>query len=551
MGEEKVTVVAVYTRKSKFTGKGESITNQMQACQEYIRLHVQGEVELRSYVDEGSSGKSMDRPQMQKLLQEVHNREIDVLVCYRLDRVSRNVGDFSELIEELNSLGVSFISVSENFDTRTPMGRAMMYIASVFSQLERETIAERIRDNMYALAKTGRWLGGQTPLGFASEKVVETDGQGKKRSRFRLVDVEEETEILLLIFQKYNELLSLTKLETYLMNHGIKTKNGRFFGRYILRQLLTNPVYCVADKKAYRYLKENNYGLYAEEELFDGKHGLIAYNKNNCKGKNQRRNAVEDWVVSVGEHLGKVDSDTWIQTQQRVKANSGMSYRYPRTVDALLSGIVRCGHCGSLMRPKRGRITKAGELRYVYHCECKEKSHGKQCDMPNLQGNELDRIVVDEVLRLREQFVTEYSFLEDIFHEKSGKQYRDTEKSIIRRQMEANTKQIETLLEALGKSTSESTMETILGRVNEITEQQAQLEKQYKEEKEAEKKFSCFNCEHLAHGLLHMDKDFFRGLPSNKQKDILKEVVKEIIWDGEYATIHYHAVNVDRTLMNY
>lgn len=536
-----VTVVAVYTRKSKFTGKGESITNQIQACKEYIRLHIQGEVELRSYVDEGISGKNMDRPQMQKLLQEVHNREIDVLVCYRLDRVSRNVGDFSDLIEELNSLDVSFISVSENFDTRTPMGRAMMYIASVFSQLERETIAERIRDNMYALAKTGRWLGGQTPLGFASEKVVETDEQGKKRSRFRLVDVEEETETLLLIFQKYNELLSLTKLETYLMNHEIRTKNGRFFGRYILRQILTNPVYCVADKRAYQYLKENNYGLYAEEELFDGKHGLIAYNKNNCKGKNQRRNAVEDWVVSVGEHKGKVDSDTWIQTQQRVKANSGMSYRYPRTVDALLSGIVRCGHCGSLMRPKRGRITKAGEVRYVYHCECKEKSHGRQCDMPNLQGNELDRMVVDEVLQLREQFVREYSFLEDVLHEKAGKQYRDAGKNILLRQMEANAKQIETLLDALGRSSSEATTEMILGRIGEITKQQEQLEKQQKEEEKGEKKVPYFNCEHLAHGLLHMDGELFRELPSNKQKDILKEVVKEVIWDGEYATIHYHA----------
>jgi len=93
-----------------------------------------------------------------------------IVVC-RLDRISRNVSDFSGLIEELSKLGIDFVSICEQFDTGTPMGRAIMYIASVFSQLERKTIAERIRDNMHELAKTGRWLGRTTPTGYASERV--------------------------------------------------------------------------------------------------------------------------------------------------------------------------------------------------------------------------------------------------------------------------------------------------------------------------------------------------------------------------------------------
>lgn len=103
-------------------------------------------------------------------MQDAKANKFDYLVCYRLDRISRNVSDFSTLIEKLNKLDISFISIKEQFDTSTPMGRAMMFISSVFAQLERETIAERIKDNMYELARTGRWLGGKTPHGFSSKK---------------------------------------------------------------------------------------------------------------------------------------------------------------------------------------------------------------------------------------------------------------------------------------------------------------------------------------------------------------------------------------------
>lgn len=90
------------------------------------------------------------------MMSDAREKKISAVVCYRLDRVSRNISDFSGLIQEFERLGISFISIREDFDTCSPMGRAMMYIASVFSQLERETIAERIRDNMHELAKTGR-----------------------------------------------------------------------------------------------------------------------------------------------------------------------------------------------------------------------------------------------------------------------------------------------------------------------------------------------------------------------------------------------------------
>ena len=150
--------IAIYSRKSVFTGKGDSIENQIQLCKEYVNLHYPGENSIEIYEDEGFSGGNINRPKFQELLKDAREKKFDCLICYRLDRISRNVSDFSTLIEELNDLKISFVSIKEQFDTSTPMGRAMMYISSVFAQLERETIAERVRDNMIELAKQGSWF---------------------------------------------------------------------------------------------------------------------------------------------------------------------------------------------------------------------------------------------------------------------------------------------------------------------------------------------------------------------------------------------------------
>jgi len=154
--------IAIYSRKSKYSDVGDSIGNQIELAKEYISKNYPEEeygIEIVIFEDEGFSGGNIDRPKFQKFLEEEKKNPFDILISYRLDRISRNIADFSSLMNELNELNTSFVSIKEQFDTKTPMGRAMMYIASVFAQLEREVIAERIRDNMLELAKTGRWLG--------------------------------------------------------------------------------------------------------------------------------------------------------------------------------------------------------------------------------------------------------------------------------------------------------------------------------------------------------------------------------------------------------
>ena len=274
-------VIALYSRKSKFTGKGESIGNQVELGKEYVRVHF-GDAAVDKivvYEDEGFSGGNLNRPAFKRMMDAAKKRQFKAIIVYRLDRISRNVSDFSGLIEELARLDISFISIKEQFDTSTPMGRAMMYIASVFSQLERETIAERIRDNMHELAKTGRWLGGTTPTGFESEaiKSITVDGKTKKACKLKLVP--EEADIVKTIFDLYVETDSLTLTEAALIKQGFKTKNGKYFTRFSVKAILKNPVYMVADQEAYDFFIKNDTDLFSEHDAFDGVHGMMAYNR--------------------------------------------------------------------------------------------------------------------------------------------------------------------------------------------------------------------------------------------------------------------------------
>lgn len=235
--KENENYIAIYSRKSKFTGKGESIGNQVELCKEYIQTHYSEVTQdhVLIYEDEGFSGGNLNRPDFKKMMDAARQKKFRAIIVYRLDRISRNISDFSSLIEELSRSEIAFVSIREQFDTGTPMGRAMMYIASVFSQLERETIAERIRDNMHKLAKTGRWLGGTTPTGYSSEAVqkITIDGKSKKACKLKLIP--EEAEIIRMIYDLYMEHDSLTAVEAELIKRGLKTKNDKLFTRFSIK----------------------------------------------------------------------------------------------------------------------------------------------------------------------------------------------------------------------------------------------------------------------------------------------------------------------------
>lgn len=396
---------AIYSRKSKYTGKGESIENQIELCKNQLINKYGKEIKQKIliYQDEGFTGYNTNRPEFKKMMKDIRDKKIKSIIVYRLDRISRNVSDFCTLKDEFAKYNVDFISVTENFDTSTPIGNAMLMITSVFAQLERDTIAERIRDNMYELAKTGRWLGGTTPLGFKSKKVENIDINEKKRSLYKLEPINEEIEKIKLIWNKMDKLKGLGKLESYLLQQGIKTRRNNNFTRFSLITILKNPVYVVADKKIKKFFENMGATIYAEsDDMFDGKHGLIAYNKRlETKGKTKTIKNISEWIIAVGKHDGIIESEQFIEIWRLLENNKDKRLRTPPQNTSILSGLIKCKYCGSYMRPRlRNSYTTNGIRNFSYLCELKDKSRKLLCKCKNINGVETDKLVVAKIKEL-------------------------------------------------------------------------------------------------------------------------------------------------------
>ncbi len=396
--------VAIYSRKSVYTGKGESIENQIEMCKKYIFSKISGikDEDIAVYEDEGFSAKNTDRPQFQKLLKEIKQKRFDYVVCYRLDRISRNVGDFASLIEELSNLNVSFVCIKEEFDTSKPMGKAMMFIASVFAQLERETLAERVRDNMFMLARTGRWLGGTPPTGFISEKTEKVDIEGRTHTACKLKFDLNEIEIVKIMFQKFLELHSLSGVSKYMIDKNIKSRTGKWYSILGIKQILKNPVYCIADKDARDFfISQNSDVCFREEECSDSL-GLLSYNKRDHKKKHAPRQAMSEWIIALGKHKGIVSGKKWVKVQRVLEANKYINRKATvnstkmRNDYSILSGMIVCGKCGSKMfanmRNRKSEI-------FDYICNNKLRGGKKLCDNHNLNGQQTDDTVCNYIIQ--------------------------------------------------------------------------------------------------------------------------------------------------------
>ncbi len=464
---------AIYSRKSRFTGRGESIENQIQMCKEYAINNIGlSENDFVIFEDEGFSGGNTNRPEFKHMMSEARSKKIDIVICYRLDRISRNVSDFSQLINELEKYNVSFISVKEQFDTTKPMGRAMMYIASVFSQLERETIAERIRDNMLQLAKTGRWLGGVTPTGYKSEMLDKKDSSLKQTRIFRLKIISEEAELVKNIYNKFIIFKSITKVEKNLLENRLITKNGVDFSRFSLRFLLTNPVYAIADETLYHYLLGAGYEIYSDIKEFNGVNGVMAYNKTR-QGKNiqgEKYRDPKDWVIAVGMHHGIIPADEWIEVQELLQLNKTKAYRKVKNTNALLSGILKCKNCGSFMRPKTmTRLNSKGEKVYYYICELKEKSNITRCDTPNINGNILDAIILEKVSSIMGKYIPTVN--PNILLNRLGMQLgQNSEIKLIKDKLAAAENEMKNLVRLVSKEADEKVQSMILKRMGSISQ---------------------------------------------------------------------------------
>jgi len=236
---------AGYTRKSSEEGLEQDVNSlhaQREACEAFIKSQA-GEgwrLVKTAYDDGGISGGTMERPSLQRLLSDIDEARIDVVVVYKVDRLTRSLADFAKMVEIFDAHHVSFVSITQQFNTTTSMGRLTLNVLLSFAQFEREVTGERIRDKIAASKKKGMWMGGFCSLGY------------DVRDR-RLVVNQEESNLVKHIYRRYLELGNVRLLKLDLDRRGIVSKirvskngrrsGGRSFSRGALYELLANPLY--------------------------------------------------------------------------------------------------------------------------------------------------------------------------------------------------------------------------------------------------------------------------------------------------------------------
>jgi len=353
----KVLRCAVYTRKSTEDGLEQefnSLDAQREACEAYVLSHKhEGWIPLPGrYDDGGFSGGNMERPGLKALLADIDAGLVDVIVVYKVDRLTRSLADFAKIVERLDAKEASFVSVTQAFNTTTSMGRLTLNVLLSFAQFEREVTGERIRDKIAASKKKGLWMGGPVPLGY---QVIDR----------KLVPVPEEAERVHNIMRRYLEIRSVPALIEVLRADGVVTKvqprtsgphrGGIPFARGSLFHLLKNPVY----------------------------RGKIVH-----KGK-----------VYHGEHEPIVDQDLWdaVQAQLAEKAPPRKRPKNDRN-QALFNGIITDPEG----RPVVPTYSTKGTRRYASYETRKDLARPGTPPATRFQQGAFDRQVVTCIIDLLE-----------------------------------------------------------------------------------------------------------------------------------------------------
>jgi len=407
--------IAIYARKSKLTETGKSIDNQIAKCKAYAFLKFDSnENDIIIYHDDGKSGFYADRPEYMRMLKDIEQGKIKAVICYKFDRISRRTLDLLNLVERLKAKKITFVSCSDDIDTSSKIGKVLMSMLAVIAEFERDIIAERISDNLYELSKEGRWLGGVTPTGFCSKKES-IMLHGKKSTVNHLEPVLEELITVKKIYDVFLQKHSIRETVRFTRKNNILTKNKKYHTEVSVKNILSNPVYAIADEDIYNYYTEKGIPLYAEKESFNGINGLMVYNKteqlkelkDNSYVLNPRYvhkhslKKCEKWIISVGKHKGIIRGCDWITVQKILYENKSKYARPNKKTNALLSGLIVCPVCGKTMyvHKENKRFEQNGEPRFVYRCASR-KYDTTACTYKPLRGSIIDKFILDTLCKI-------------------------------------------------------------------------------------------------------------------------------------------------------
>jgi DNA invertase Pin-like site-specific DNA recombinase len=316
---------AVYTRKSSEEGLEQefnSLDAQREACEAYIASQKpEGWVLVPDrYDDGGISGATLERPALKRLLADIEAHRIDVVVVYKIDRLSRALMDFAKLVEVFDRNNVTFVSVTQSFNTTTSMGRLTLNILLSFAQFEREVIGERIRDKFAASRKKGMWMGGFVPLGYdvKDRKLVLNEGEARK---------------VRMIFERFARLGSATALVRALRAEGITGKQGKLVDKGYVYKLLNNRVYIgQAVHKGTAYPGEHS--AIVSQGLWDKVHSILAASSHR-RGARTRAQTPALLKGLIFGSTGRAMTPTHTR-------RGGKLYRYYVSTDALKRDVDAC-----------------------------------------------------------------------------------------------------------------------------------------------------------------------------------------------------------------
>ncbi len=353
---------AIYTRKSTEEGLDQEFNTldaQRESAEAYIKSQAaegwQGIV--TRYDDGGFTGANIDRPALRRLLADIEAGKVDVVVVYKVDRLSRSLLDFAKLLEVFDKHHVAFVSVTQQFNTTTSMGRLMLNVLLSFAQFEREIISERTRDKMGAARRKGKWLGGKPVLGYdvdprSKQLVVQPEEAAQVRAIFELY---RDQQALLPVVQELARRGWVNKRWT---NKQGATSGGVPFTKTSLHRLLTNVTYC----------------------------GQVSF-----QGE-----------ILRGEQPALVTTEVWQQVQMLLKRNGrngGATVR--NRFGAILKGLLVCQPCGCAMSPMHS--TK-GNKRYRYYvCTHAQKLGWDSCPSKSIPAAEIERFVVEQIRQVAQQ----------------------------------------------------------------------------------------------------------------------------------------------------
>ena len=335
---------AIYTRKSSEEGLEQSFNSlhaQREACEAFIKSqkHEGWQMIATHYDDGGYSGGNTERPALKRLMADIHDAKISAVVVYKVDRLTRSLADFAKIIEQFDKHGASFVSVTQQFNTTTSMGRLTLNVLLSFAQFEREVTGERIRDKITASKKKGMWMGGTVPLGYAA-------------CDHKLVLNETEASRVRTIFSEFVRVGSVQGLQEWLRSHDIRSRNGNHFFR--------GPLYTILRKSHYI--------------------GRIKHKKE----------------TYPGEHTAIVDQQTWDKVQALLNSNiQGERRKVRATKESLFTGIL---FDTAGMRYTPTHANKSGR-RYRYYTSQSAIKKTGQCDAPTrIPAPDIEKAVVDRLL---------------------------------------------------------------------------------------------------------------------------------------------------------